>query len=134
MVESLFAYGTLQIPELLHAVLGEKRAPRPGEALLHDFVRLRVRRAAYPAITFRAGATTRGRIYDDIDADFWAKIDRFETKLYERVTLEIEHNYDPCVIAQTYIITDKYLQRLTDEPWDLDTFREKHLSRYLKAL
>ena len=72
---ALFAYGTLWFPELFEAVTGQR--PRSSEAVLADWTALRVGGAVYPGLHRAAGARTDGRVYFDVAAATWARLDRF---------------------------------------------------------
>ncbi len=132
MVDSLFAYGTLLAPELLHSVIGRRIEGAP--AVLDDYVCRRVRRAAYPAITKLAGASTRGNLYRGIDKLGWQRLDDFESSLYERQLVEATQLDGSPMTAYTYVIADPHKERLTDEAWNFEDFRRLHLQRYLNHL
>lgn len=79
---ALFVYGTLQFPEVLVALLGRTLHGRP--AWLPDHARLGVRGEVFPGLVPRAGATTAGLLYEDVDAATLLRLDAFEGELYER--------------------------------------------------
>ena len=132
MVGRLFAYGTLLVPELLCAVLGRALSGVP--AVLSGYACFRVRRAAYPAIVGQPGATTHGELFTGIVAPEWNALDDFESSLYERHEVRVRLPDESIIEAHTFVVADPFRHRLTDEPWDLENFRRKHLDRYLTRL
>jgi len=125
----LFAYGTLQVPEVLGALCGSERAP--VEAWLDDFARLCVRDAVYPAIVPRRGATTRGRLYLGLDAEDMRVLDAFEGELYERRLVDVGLAGAGEARAFAYVATARAARLLIDRPWDLDDFQRTHAARYV---
>jgi gamma-glutamylcyclotransferase (GGCT)/AIG2-like uncharacterized protein YtfP len=133
MNDCLFAYGTLLVPELLAAVLGVP-GPSGRPAKLHNYACFKVRHAAYPAIIYREACATHGQVFAGIDPYLWPRLDRFESSLYNRQTVIIELANQEFIEAQTYVLSDDSHGRLTDESWDLETFRCHHLKKYLVRL
>ncbi|WP_414675385.1 gamma-glutamylcyclotransferase family protein [Methylocaldum sp.] len=63
---NVFAYGTLQIPEVMHAVAC---ASYPSQAArLHDYARYRIRNQVYPGVRSELGTFTDGILYKDVSA------------------------------------------------------------------
>ena len=129
MVDCLFAYGTLLVPELLSAIVGRAIEGRP--AILTGYVCRRVHHAAYPAIMPRAGESTLGQVYFGIDETQWRHLDAFESDQYERRLVAVSLPGGSHTTAYTYRLADAYKRHLTDEVWDIKHFRRHHLKRYL---
>ena len=126
----LFAYGTLQVPELFAALCGQPdRTAQP--AVLRGFERRRVIRAVYPAVVEAPGRHTPGCVWEGIDARALARLDAFEGELYVRRTAAIELDSGGRVEAWVYVLGDHARARLSDEPWDLREFRQAHAAAYI---
>jgi gamma-glutamylcyclotransferase (GGCT)/AIG2-like uncharacterized protein YtfP len=130
MNDCLFAYGTLLAPELLAVVLGIP-GPSGRPAKLRDYACFKVRNAAYPAIIYRESCATQGRVFAGISPDLWSRLDRFESSLYKREIVTLELANQEFIEAQTYVLSDDSHGLLTNESWDLETFRCHHLKKYL---
>lgn len=134
----LFAYGTLQVPAVLQAVIGGQRHGSP--ALLPGFRRFRVPGKPYPAIVANAGGSVTGLLYEAVSAAELALLDYYEGELYERRELLVELQQagaDPAsaaVLAQSYVLGGGHGALITDEPWDLQRFEREHLASYLERL
>ena len=128
---ALFAYGTLQVPEILEALCG--RALRGRPARLEGFGRGRIRDEVYPAVAPRAGARTVGQLYLDLrDADL-AALDAFEGEIYDRRSLAVTPlDESPAVVAWVYVLVPEAAPLLCDEPWDLATFERAHAPGYVR--
>ncbi|KAK3200847.1 hypothetical protein GRF29_213g119578 [Pseudopithomyces chartarum] len=94
MSHTLFFYGTLMAPPVLHRVIwNQTTPPTPAHAsllhirpaILHAFQRRQVRDADYPAIVPSPSASVRGTLVTGLtDGDVW-RLDIFEGDMYERV-------------------------------------------------
>lgn len=130
--QRLFVYGTLLCAELRYAVL--RRPTEACAAQLRDYVCYRVKRAAYPGIVAMDGALTDGAIVDTLDAHDWAKLDDYESTMYQRERVIVTTSDARTLECHTYVVAPAYRYRLTGENWDYDTFKTRHLGRYLGAL
>ena len=126
---AIFAYGTLQVPEIFEAVTGTSAVSE--SAILPGYARYGIRGQVFPGIVPEAGASVSGRYYPDLDEDTLAKIDDYEDVLYDRLTVTVRVGgvQKP---AETYVVAGRYHDWLDGKPWRLETFREKHLARYLR--
>jgi len=104
--DSLFAYGTLQIPEIMSALCGlatASRSPTAGRshpvegsawaalpARLQGFERCCVRGERFPGIRPRPETSTPGCLYSDLGDEHWELLDAFEGELYERRSVEVQ--------------------------------------------
>lgn len=126
---NLFAYGTLQCPELFRAVVG---AELPAEeAVLTGHRREGVAGAAYPGIVPDADAEVPGRLYRNVPRRLLPFLDAFEGAEYERRTLPVRVGDGRTAPALVYRLEARTARRLDGRPWDLATFRARHLGRYL---
>jgi len=131
MSRYLFAYGTLQFPQVLRALTARSL---PGEpATLDGYARFLVRGAHYPGIVPRADTRTGGVLWRGVtDADLKV-LDRFEGDLYERVVVDAVTRDGPRR-AWCYVVAPRQRQRLTGEPWTNEHFAANHLAGYLRRL
>jgi catechol 2,3-dioxygenase-like lactoylglutathione lyase family enzyme/gamma-glutamylcyclotransferase (GGCT)/AIG2-like uncharacterized protein YtfP len=124
----VFAYGTLEIAELVEAVAGRRF---PGEpALLPGYARSMVRGTAHPAIAPAAGASTPGTLYSEVDAASLAALDRFEGELYERLEVAVRTASGE-QRAFAWVLREERRDLLSGEPWDRERFVVEHLRAWL---
>jgi gamma-glutamylcyclotransferase (GGCT)/AIG2-like uncharacterized protein YtfP len=128
----LFCYGSLEFPAVMRAVTG--RSFPHERARLDGWVRLRIRGADYPGIRPRAGASTPGTLWRDLDADSLARLDRFETALYERLVLPVRTASGESLDAQVYAIRSEHRRELSNQPWDRARFARESLAAFVRAL
>ncbi|RMJ24819.1 disease resistance protein Aig2, partial [Aspergillus sp. HF37] len=102
---TLFVYGTLMVPEVLHRVLHNNQPPQhhhhppepkhPKPAILHNYQRRRVRYADYPGIIPSSSSSSPSTdavlgalVYGLSDADLRA-LDAFEGIEYEKRVVRV---------------------------------------------
>lgn len=128
MRRRVFVYGTLEIPEVVAALIG--RVP-PGEpATLAGFARGLVRGRPYPAIRERPGAETRGIVYEGVSSRELRLLDRFEDAMYRRLGVRVRTLPGGELQAQVYVVKARHRHLITGRPWDAQRFRERHLPEY----
>lgn len=127
---AIFAYGTLQIPEVMTAVTGRIFPSQPAE--LRSYGRFSLRGLAYPGIRWQPGAVTGGRLYRDIDAVSLQRLDQFQDAFYRRQSLIIVDSSGEAVAAEVYVISKEYYGMLSEEAWDIEQFRTRSLSGFLQ--
>ena len=127
----LFAYGTLQLPDVLQAVTGQRRAGTP--ALLTGFRRFRVPGKPYPAIVADPTGTVPGLLIEGVSATELERLDYYEGELYERLELPVKTDTAE-VLALSYVLGPAHLALVAQEPWDLQAFEREHLASYLARL
>lgn len=129
---TLFAYGTLMEDAVLAAVTGKRFVSRPG--VLTGYERLTVRGEVYPGIRPCQGARISGRIYSRLDAETLTRLDAFEGELYVRQQLTVHDTATGrSLTAETYVIAPAHSHCLSDQPWDPEHFRARHLQAFLAA-
>jgi gamma-glutamylcyclotransferase (GGCT)/AIG2-like uncharacterized protein YtfP len=127
----VFAYGTLEFPELIEAVTG-RRFPREA-AVLEGFARSMLRGAAHPGIAPAPGARTPGTLYSGVDPASLAALDRFEGELYELREVEVSTIEGERRSALAWVVRADRRHLLTGEPWDRERFVARHLREWLDA-
>jgi gamma-glutamylcyclotransferase (GGCT)/AIG2-like uncharacterized protein YtfP len=128
---SLFAYGTLQLPEVLHAVVGRRWQGEP--ALLVGYARYRVRGKTYPAIVAEPAGNVAGLLYGGVDAEELALLDRYEGELYEHRTVNVRVG-GGAHPALAYVLGEQHRSLLSGDAWELGEFEREHLAGYLQQI
>lgn len=128
---SLFAYGTLQLPDVLQAVVGRRWQGEP--ALLVGYGRYRVRGKPYPAVIAEPAGNVAGLLYEGVGAEELALLDSYEGELYERRTVNVRVGRDahPAVV---YVLGERHRSLLSSEAWELGEFEREHLAAYLQRI
>jgi gamma-glutamylcyclotransferase (GGCT)/AIG2-like uncharacterized protein YtfP len=127
----LFAYGTLQLPDVLHAVIGQRRTGIP--ALLHGYRCFRVPGKPYPAMVMDAASAVPGLLYEALSRTDLELLDYYEGDLYERRELPVWVEARQ-VMAMSYLLGQAHLALTSDEPWSMQAFEREHLASYLERL
>ncbi len=125
----LFAYGTLQIREVMHAVTGAHFPAQP--ARLNDYARYCLVGRLYPGLRREPGAVTEGVLFSGIGADAFRRLDDFEDDFYRRETLIVSTEAGLLASAEVYVIPPQHYSLLIDRPWDLAAFRDTRLHEFL---
>jgi gamma-glutamylcyclotransferase (GGCT)/AIG2-like uncharacterized protein YtfP len=126
---NIFAYGTLMIPSVMHAVTA--RHFRSQKAILRDYARFRVKGESYPGIIPVTDAITEGIVYFNGNEFSLEQLDTFEGDLYERTRIRVETQEKEILNAQAYVIQSKYLGYLSRKEWDVKEFIKKDLEMFL---
>lgn len=128
-----FTYGSLMWAGIMARVCGREFAGEP--ASLGDHARHPVRGEDYPGLRPAAGGLVAGRLYRDVDAAAWARLDIFEGPEYERVDVVVALPDGTTLPAQVYRFREACAHRLLPGDWDVEAFgREGHArftSRYV---
>jgi gamma-glutamylcyclotransferase (GGCT)/AIG2-like uncharacterized protein YtfP len=128
LVPGLFAYGTLQIAEILVQLIGR---PLPAlHAVLVGYRCFRVSEKPYPAIIAEPGASVSGLLQTDVSPAELALLDRYEGDFYERRLVELQ-TAGGAVPGFAYVLRAAHREQLSGEEWDLARFRRDHLAHYL---
>lgn len=126
----LFAYGSLQIREVMRIVSG-------GEffgvsARLEGYSRYCLKSLPYPGLCREAGAITEGVLYLGIDDKALERLDAFEDAFYQRVQVCVTQVTGERILAETYVIPPEGYGLLVKQAWSLERFRRESL-RFLLA-
>lgn len=116
----LFAYGTLQLPERLQALIG--RVPPMSPARLREYRSGLVERADFPGLVPCADAVTEGMLLTGITESELQVLDEYEGELYRRILVHVEAGREP-VDTWVYIIVPWARRRVTTTPWTLERYR-----------
>jgi gamma-glutamylcyclotransferase (GGCT)/AIG2-like uncharacterized protein YtfP len=132
---ALFAYGTLELQEVISAVTGASFQSSPTR--LRDYRRRLLRGEVYPAIVPDSGAITEGVLYEGLTPEALAHIDVFEADQYDRKRVQVERlagsGREPGRIewGYAYVLRSDHYAMMTDVHWDPEVFRSNHLSEFL---
>ena len=128
-MRNLFAYGTLQLPEVMRAVTG--RAFVAHSARLDDHSRHCLRGKSFPGIRPNPGHSVNGMVFLGIDEESLRKLDAFEDDFYRRDSVTVIAGNGGEWAAQAYIVREEAYGLLLPEEWDLQRFRRECLERFL---
>ncbi len=106
--------------DILNSVAG--CVPVSSAAVLKNYRRLKVRGEQYPGLIHRPGGRIEGVLYHNIESAVWARLDRFEGALYERIAVTVESSYGTLAQAETYLIRPESEHRLEPVEWDFGRF------------
>jgi gamma-glutamyl AIG2-like cyclotransferase len=127
----LYAYGTLQVPEIFRRIVGRSLPSHP--ARLEGYARYRVCDRVYPAIVEQPGGCVTGVVYSGLERAELERLDWYEGDLYERRSLWLWQEKSQ-VNAQVYVLSHAHRDQLSTLPWDLETFNREHLASYLERV
>jgi len=130
MPARLFCYGTLQIPAVMHAVVG--RSPRGLKALLPGYTAFRVRGAEYPGVAVAPGQATPGKLYRALSSGELQTLDRFEGPLYQRRSAPVRLADGRRCQAWIYLVAQAKTSRLSRQRWHLEVFRRTLQNRFMQ--
>ena len=129
--DCLFAYGSLIVPHVLHAVTGIAAEGIP--ALLPGYARFKLQGECYPGIHPAESSEVEGVLYSGLSEGDFVALDRFEDDVYERVLVTVATGEGPRN-AFTYVVPERHRECLSAEPWDLEQFVRKDLAGFLSSL
>jgi gamma-glutamylcyclotransferase (GGCT)/AIG2-like uncharacterized protein YtfP len=118
----LFAYGTLQFPEVLRALLG--RMPDRSPVTLDGWRAAALARRPYPGLV-PADATAAGTLLTGLSAEELEVLDEYESGPYDLRELSLADGRS----AWTYVWTDATSVLASD--WSADEFAAAHLSGFV---
>lgn len=130
-VFSLFAYGTLMLPEVMIAVCGSCFPSQ--KAVLKGYARYMTRNEVFPTMVMEKGACTEGLLYRGLDSKSIDLLDAFEGALYFRKEVDVTLADGSTVRCHAYVIKGNCRSRLSDRPWDAGLFRTRDLAGFLAA-
>lgn len=129
MKPAVFAYGSLQLPEVMACVTGQAYPAVP--ARLPHFARFRIRGKSFPGIRPEPGASVEGLLYRDLTAAAIESLDAFEDDFYLRQALDVVTCSGAAVQAFVYVMNPQYHGLLEDTTWDLEHFKRHSLGDFL---
>ncbi len=130
MRHDLFCYGTLQIPAVMHAVVGRRFKGR--RAKLAGYGAFQVRRAEYPGLRPDPSRVTRGQVYFDLSPTELEILDRFEGALYQRRRLTVRLGDGRRRGVWTYVVRPARQRRLAPVLWNRRDFLRRRYRRFMQ--
>jgi gamma-glutamylcyclotransferase (GGCT)/AIG2-like uncharacterized protein YtfP len=118
----LFAYGTLQFPLVLQALLG--RVPDLEPAVLPGWRAAALPGRLYPGLV-PGGGRAPGQLLVGLTAGEWSVLDAFEGDAYDRCSLRLADGRE----AWVYVWRD--VDDVEPHDWDADRFARESLPGYL---
>jgi gamma-glutamylcyclotransferase (GGCT)/AIG2-like uncharacterized protein YtfP len=125
----LFAYGSLMIPDVIHAVIGREVVGEP--ATLAGYLRQGLRGFTYPGLVRCPDGLVDGRLYRDLCSSDLLSLDSFEDDFYQRHSVTVQTRNGRFDQAFAYVITPASVTLLDGRPWCVETFRRLHLRSFL---
>lgn len=124
-----FTYGSLMWADIMARVCGREFASEP--ASLADHRRHPVRDQDYPGLQAAPGILVPGRLYRDVDAAAWARLDAFEGLEYERADAVVTLADGGTLPAQAYRFRAEFAGRLLPGDWDAEAFAREGRARFI---
>lgn len=131
-MNSLFVYGTLQIPEVMSAVTGLQLSCKP--ARLVNFSRHRLLGKTYPGICPNLGHCVNGALYEGVAEAGFRLLDEFEDTFYERRQVTVSLSNGTERTTQAYIVKEEAYGLLMPVDWSLEDFIEKDLPAFINSI
>ena len=126
----LFTYGSLMFAEVWQRVVGRRFATCPAD--LRGYEIFRVRDATYPGIVAGEPETrVAGIVYFNLDDEALARLDTFESDLYEREPVVVTGSDERSWECWAYIVPSRSASLLTDDKWTAEWFERNGLANFL---
>ena len=131
--EPLFAYGTLQFPDIIAAVIGRPLTGAP--AVLEGYARFGIHNEPFPGIIPSEPHRVEGVVYTDVTRAERRRVDIFEGEPYHRETVTVRLPEDGTRIeAITYVIRPRWRTLLSPSGWDPDEFARHWHDTYVERV
>lgn len=131
--EALFAYGTLQFPDIIAAVTGRPLAGTP--AVLDGYARFGIHNEPFPGIVPSEPHQVEGVLYTGVLPAERRRIDVFEGEPYHRETVIVRLPEDGASVeAITYVIRPHWRTVMTTAGWDPDEFARRWHDTYVERV
>ncbi|NCT82532.1 MAG: gamma-glutamylcyclotransferase [Comamonadaceae bacterium] len=128
MTRHCFTYGSLMWADIMARVCGREFASEP--ASLAEHARHPVAGQDYPGLRPAPGGLVAGRLYRDVDAAAWARLDAFEGQEYERVRVDVSLAGGATAPAWVYRFRAEFATRLLPGDWDVAAFEREGRARF----
>ena len=132
MKKNLFAYGTLEVAEVILAITGKTFDSMP--ATLHGYARYLLKDQSYPGIVSEDGACTRGTLYRGLDLSSIQKIDNYEDTCYTKELVEVQTIDGEIVKAFAFVVPESDKSLLSEKCWDKQDFVANQLESFLRYI
>jgi gamma-glutamylcyclotransferase (GGCT)/AIG2-like uncharacterized protein YtfP len=130
---NLFAYGTLMFSEVWERVAG--RPATSHSATLAGYAVYTARGDVYPVmVRTSANDIVQGIAYVDLDTTTIARLDEYESELYDRIAVEATLADGRSLCCEAYVLPGDRRQSASTASWDRARFERDELARYLARL
>lgn len=136
---ALFVYGTLQVPQVVQAVL--QRLPRSQPAVLSGYRCGLMAGQCYPGIVAAPGQRVRGRLLVALTWAELCRLDVYEGDEYQRVEVCVELSDERAeagaraparqIRAQAYVVKPQLSSRVTSAPFEWKALGKQQLRELL---
>jgi gamma-glutamylcyclotransferase (GGCT)/AIG2-like uncharacterized protein YtfP len=126
---NFFAYGTLQIPEVIFAVTRQVFIAQT--ARLDHYARHRLRGKSFPGIRPAPGASVEGTLILGVDGETLQNLDEFEDDFYRREPVRVTTADGKEWEAHTYVLKEESFDLLLPEDWRLEEFGHRQIAKFL---
>ncbi len=116
----LFAYGTLQIPEILERIIGRQLQGQRAELL--GFRRGKVVRADFPGIVPDTAAAVSGWVLGPLSGADLKLLDLYEGELYQRILVTVQIAPQQQVQCWVYAMNRWAQHRVSTEDWNIEDY------------
>ena len=129
---ALFAYGSLQVPEIFEAVTGLDLKGVP--ACLEGFRCVQLQGLGFPGLVVAANAKATGLVYRGLTLEAWQRLDAYEDDFYERRVVTAMLSSDEKIEVQVYLLAEEGLQLALNADWTLANLDEATVRSLLSRL
>jgi gamma-glutamylcyclotransferase (GGCT)/AIG2-like uncharacterized protein YtfP len=125
----LFAYGSLEFPEVIGALLGRGLPGAP--ARLRGYRRGMLAGRPYPGIVEARDEWVDGVVWAGLSEGDIGALDAYEGREYARRTLTVVGPGDEPLESFVYVILPEHRHRIGEAPWERQWFASEHLADYV---
>lgn len=125
----LAAYGTLQFPEILEALLG--RVPEVEPVAIVDHEARRLPGVAYPGLVAVHTGACPAQLIADLSVEEWDALDEYEDDFYELLPVMVQRQGGERAEALAYVVPSSIASAAL---WTPDWFLETQLETFLGDL
>lgn len=132
MLNRLFCYGTLCVPEIMQQIVGRDIPSVP--AVLEDYACYLLHNESYPAAMPAAGCSITGFLYSGLTQRELSLLDRYEGTEYCRQRVSVTTDNGRQAKAWMYILRSQYRARLSAKQFNLEDFLKTEAEEYLRGM
>ncbi|MCE4565989.1 gamma-glutamylcyclotransferase [Maribellus sp. CM-23] len=128
-MQQVFVYGSLLFSEVVQALTGTSFPTQ--EAILHNFKRLAVSEADYPAVFPSKGSKVKGKLLQNVDRRSLEILKFYEGDEYECISTAIHVKNKR---TEALVFVWKGDAKLLNGNWDEKQFQETSLETYIQEI
>lgn len=126
---NVFTYGSLMFDEVWRAVVARTGPSVPGQLIGYEA--WKIAGQTFPGLTPAPGRQVNGRIWQGITETELARLDGFESGIYDRQMIPVQAKDGTTLPCWVYVVRPDSRTLLLPEPWDCDEFARLHLRDFL---